>query len=312
MIKKWWYILLGILIVQGAAAQITYETVFVDYDSAWQFRNLKLIPIRSKGRGPGGSSVNNTEVISLQQGLKTGLLTISERGTASTENVHWLRLNNRSKKPVFVASGEVMIGGRQDRMVTKDTILVPTGKDQYIPVMCVEEGRWSEREKRFIYANYANPRLRKVLDQTKNQVRIWKEISNQLDTSKITSPTLAYAAPHPDKKMPLYRDEYLNFFLNKFQNSDSTILGFVCISGNKIIGCDIFSGNNLFYSSSDALLPGYIEEAIRFGKIPDVEDRLVKTYMDQFMIDERSQEQYLKKNGKLYKYNNQVFHLTAY
>lgn len=300
------------VILQTTAAQITYETVFVDYDSAWVFRNLKLIPIRSKGSGPGGSSVNNSEIISLQQGLKTGVLTISERGTASTENVHWLRLNNRSKKPVFVASGELMIGGRQDRMVTKDTILVPTGKDQYIPVMCIEEGRWSEKEKRFVYANYANPRLRKVLDQTKNQVRIWKEISNQLDSNKITSPTLAYAAPHPDKKMPLYRDEYLSFFLEKFRKSDSTIVGFVCISGNKIIGCDAFAGNNLFYSSSDALLPGYIEEAIRFGKTPTVNEDLIKTYMDHFMIDEKTQEQYLKKNGKLYKYNNKVFHLTAF
>ena len=310
--KTWWYILLCMLIFQTASAQITYETVFVDYDSAWQYKNLKLIPIRTRGGGAVGLAGNNPDVISLGQGLKSGVLSLSERGTASTENVHWLRLNNKSKKPVFVASGEVMIGGRQDRMITKDTILLPTGKDQYIPVMCVEEGRWSEKEKKFIYANYANPRLRKVLDQTKNQVRIWREISNQLDTNKITSSSLAYAAPHPDKKMPLYRDEYLNFFLEKFRKADSSIVGFVCISGNKIIGCDAFSGNNLFYSSSDALLPGYIEEAIRFGKIPDVDDHSVKTYMDQFMIDEKSQEEYLKKNGKLFKYNNRVFHITAY
>jgi hypothetical protein len=310
--KKLWHILVCVVIVQTAAAQITYETVFVDYDSAWQFRNLKLIPIRSKGRGDGGRIVNSAEIISLQQGLRTGMITISERGTASTENVHWLRLNNKTNKPVFVASGEILIGGRQDRMVTKDTLLIPAGKDQYISVMCVEEGRWSEKEKKFIYGNYANPRLRKVLDQTKNQVRIWKEISNQLDTNKITSPTLAFVAPHPDKKMALYREEYLNFFLNKFRNSDSTIVGFVCTSGNKIIGCDAFAGSNLFYNASDALLKGYIEEAIRFGKTPEVSDRLVKTYMDLFMTDEKSQEQYLRKNGKLYKYNDKVIHLTAY
>src|SRR5687768_8261577 len=151
--KKWWHILVCVVIFQTAGAQITYETVFVDYDSAWQFKNLKLIPIRSKGRG-GGGIATNTEIISLQQGLKTGMITISERGTASTENVHWLRLTNKTNKPVFVASGEVLIGGRQDRMVTKDTLLVPAGKDQYISVMCVEEGRWSEKEKKFIYGNY--------------------------------------------------------------------------------------------------------------------------------------------------------------
>lgn len=298
--------------VQPTLAQITYATVFVDYDSAWQFKNLKLIPIRAKGPGGPGKIAGNAEIISLQQGLRTGMITISERGTASTENVHWLRLNNKTNKPVFVASGEILIGGRQDRMVTKDTLLIPAGKDQYIPVMCVEEGRWSQKEKRFVYGNYANPRLRKVLDQTKNQVRIWKEISTQLDSNKINSPTLAYAAPHTDKKMILYKEEYFKFFHNKFRNADSTIVGFVCISGNKIIGSDAFAASNLFYNALDALLYGYIDEAVHFGKAPAVSDGLVKKYMDQFMIDEKSQEEFLKKNGKLYKHNGKVIHLTAY
>jgi hypothetical protein len=221
-------------------------------------------------------------------------------------------LNNKTNKPVFVASGEVLIGGRQDRMVTKDTVLAPAGKDQYIPVMCVEEGRWSDKEKKFVYGRYANPRLRKVLDKTKNQVRIWKEISNQLDSNKIKSPTLAYTAPHPDKKMLLYQDEYFRFFKQKFQNSDSTVVGFVCVSGDKVIGCDAFAGTGLFYNALDALLRGYIEEAIRFGSTPSLNKPSVQKYMDHFMIDEKSQEEYLKKNGKLYKYNGKVIHLTAY
>ena len=310
--KKWWHLLIGFFIFQASAAQITYQTVYVDYDSASQFRNLKLIPIRTKG--PASAVANNPEIISLQQGLKTGVIALSERGTASTENVHWLRVNNKSSKAVFIGSGEVLIGGRQDRMVTKDTLLVPNGKDQYVSVMCVEEGRWSDKEKRFIYGNYANPRLRKVLDQTKNQVRIWREISNQLDSCAITSPTLAYAAPHSDKKMGLYEEEYLKFFLDEFRNDkkDSTIVGFVGMSGNKIIGCDAFAGNNLFRSSLEALLQGYIEEALRFGKLPEVTDKVVKSYMDRFMTDEKSQEEYLRKNGKLYKYNDKVIHLTAY
>lgn len=310
--KKWWYILICLLIIQSIKAQITYETVVVDYDSAWTFKNLKVIPIRAKGIADPGKIINGADIISLQQGLRKGMIIISERGTASTENVHWLRLNNKTNRPVFVGSGEILIGGRQDRMVTKDTLLVPAGKDQYIPVMCVEEGRWSEKEKKFIYGNYANPRLRKVLDKTKNQVRIWKEISNQLDSNKINSRTLAYVAPHSDKKMILYKGEYFSFFQDKFRNADSAIVGFVCVSGNKIIGSDAFVTNNLFYNALDALLYGYIEEALHFGKTPGVSDSVVKKYMDQFMIDEKSQEQHLEKNGKLYKYNGKVIHLTAF
>ena len=124
-------------------AQLTYKELLVDYDSAVEYKNLKVIPVRKKVSGPGGP-----QMLSFGKAILTGKISVSERGTASTENVHWLRVNNNSGQPVFVASGELVIGGRQDRMVTKDTILQSLSSDQYIPVMCVEEGRWSEKEKK--------------------------------------------------------------------------------------------------------------------------------------------------------------------
>lgn len=137
-------IALFLLISQVVPAQLTYQTLQVDYDSAKTFKNLKIIPIRFKGPGDGKL---RPEVISLGKAIQQGLVVVSERGTASTENVHWLRINNNSNKAVFIGSGEVILGGRQDRMVSKDTVLMPSGSDQYIPVMCVEEGRWSEDRK---------------------------------------------------------------------------------------------------------------------------------------------------------------------
>ncbi|MBS1934185.1 MAG: hypothetical protein JST96_09300, partial [Bacteroidetes bacterium] len=101
-----------------ALAQITYETVYVDYDSAWQYKNLKIIPIRQKKR-PEGPPYN---IISLSQALSSGVATVTERGTASTENVHWLRINNNSDKSSLINSGDIISGGRQDRMMMRDTI----------------------------------------------------------------------------------------------------------------------------------------------------------------------------------------------
>ncbi len=66
--------------------------------------------------------------------------------------------------------------------------------------MCVEEGRWSDKEKKFQYNNYADPALRKVLGQSNNQVLVWKEILKQLNNSGTNSPTLAYLARRNDKK----------------------------------------------------------------------------------------------------------------
>lgn len=288
-------------------AQLTYQNLRVEYDSAVTYKNLKIIPIRWKG--PGG---NDFRALSLADGVKRGKVVITERGTASTENVHWLRVNNTSDQPLFVASGELIAGGRQDRMVARDTILIPTGHDQYIPVMCVEEDRWSRREKKFIYFNYANPTLRKTLDIAKNQVVIWREVNRQLDGNKIVSPSLAYAANRLDKKRSPAVLEYFNFFHTKFQQTDSSIVGIVCMTDNKVIGSDIFANAFLLYGQLDALLYGYIEEAELGGAPVTIRDEKIKKYLDRFLGDEQSQEEYLKTNGKIFRYRGNVIHITAF
>lgn len=291
-------------------AQLTYQTLYVDYDSAWTYKNLKIIPIRPKGWGAPARVVPG--IISLSQALAQGTAKVTERGTAATENVHWLRINNTGEQSVFIGSGEIILGGRQDRMVAKDTVLPPSPKDQYIPVMCVEEGRWSEKEKKFQYSNYADPMLRKVLDSSKNQLLVWKAVLAQLDASNTKSPSLAYLAHRNDKKYTPEQDAYLRYFMEKFKNSDSTITGFVCMSGDKVIGSDIYAGNNLFYDELQPLLHGYIEEAIAFGSTPVIKDEKVKEYLDPILTSETTQETYLKKNGKMYKYHEKVFHITGY
>lgn len=291
-----------------SAAQLIYETVSVDYDSAWEYKSLQLIPLRPKA--PGG--LRGTKMISLSKAILQGIATITERGTASTENVHWLRINNHSDKTIYVASGQTLSGGRQDRMVTKDTVLPPAGKDQYIPVMCIEEGRWSGREKKIVYNDYANLRLRKVLDRTKNQVLIWKEILSQLDSASFNSPTFAYNALKQNKTVQLKEEEYRKYFLDKFKNADSTIAGFVCVSGGRVIGCDIFRDRDMFYEELEPLLKGYINEAVMHGSEPMLSKEEIKLYMDQVLTDETTQDEYCKKNGKIFRAGNKVIHVTSY
>ena len=291
-------------------AQLTYQTLYVDYDSAAVFKNLKLIPIRRKmgGGEPGGAG----EVVSLSQALSQGLVTVTERGTTSVDNVHFLRFNTHSDKSVYIAGGEIISGGRQDRMIVRDTILAPSSKDQYVPVMCVEEGRWSEKEKKFGYGNFANMHLRKVLDSSHNQVLIWKEIEKQLDSGKFKNNSLAYLSRGLDKKYTQAGEEYFRYFRDKFRDKDSTIVGFVAVSGEKIIGSDIFADRNLFYQQLEPLLRGYIDEAVLFGTPPTLKDPPVQRYMDKLLKDEKSQEEFVRRNGKIFRQNGQVVHVNTF
>jgi hypothetical protein len=294
-----------------AEAQLTYQNLYVDYDSAWQYKNLKIVPIRWKGRGPWDYPLNGN-LISLGEAVNKGYARISERGTASTDNVHWLIIENLSKKNIFVASGDIIAGGRQDRMISRDTLILASQQRMQVPVMCVEEGRWSEKEKKFTYSDKANLRLRKVLDRSKNQVMIWREIYDQLDRTKVKNSTLAYISRKDDKKYVEEEQGYWKFFREKFKKSDSTIVGVVCISGKNVIGCDVFASTSLFYSELESVMFGYIQEAIVLGAPINITDVKIKTYMDKLLMDEVTQEEFIKLYGKEFRYNGRLYHITTY
>jgi hypothetical protein len=297
-----------LLCLLSATAQLTYETLYVDYDSTWQFRNLKIIPVRRKA---GGGMPGPSNVVTLGEALKQGLITVSERGTTSFDNVHFLRFNTHSSKSVYIGGGEIIAGGRQDRMIIQDTILAPSSKDQYVPVMCVEEGRWSEKEKKFAYGNYANEGLRKVLDSTHNQVRIWLEVNRQLQLGKFKNTSLAYMSRYQDKKYMTAADEYFRFFQNKFAHSDSTIVGFVALSGDEVIGSDIFEGTDLFYHQLEPLLHGYIDEAMQSGSPVTLKDAQVRQYMDKLLKDQPTQNAFVHDNGKIFRDGGRVVHVNT-
>jgi hypothetical protein len=304
------FLTLGLLFcLLSAGAQITYETVYVDYDSAWQFKNLKIIPIRRKN--PGGMPPGAGDLVTLSQALSKGLVSVTERGTTSFDNVHWLRFNTHSNKSVYISGGEIISGGRQDRMIVRDTILHPSERDQYVPVMCVEEGRWSEKEKKFGYGNYANSDLRKVLDSTHNQVLIWREVDRQLQAGGFKNNSLAYLSRYQDKKYIAASDEYYRFFRDKLARTDSNVVGFVAISGDKVIGCDAYNSTDLFYNQADPLLHGYIDEAMQSGAPVTLKDPPVHRYMDKLLKDEASQVVFVKDNGAIFREGGVVVHVNT-
>ncbi|MEP7277591.1 MAG: DUF6569 family protein [Bacteroidota bacterium] len=307
-----WVTLYFLLLANHIFAQLTYQHLYVDYDSAVTYRNLRIIPIRYKGPGNDVPAAIRQNTVSLAQALQQGLVTVQERGTTAIENVHWLSLYNNSDKNVFVSSGEVLAGGRQDRIVSRDTLVIARSGRIDLPVMCVEEGRWSEKDKKFAYKRMANTHLRKTLDETRSQVQIWKEIDSQLERDKVKNKTLAYLARDKNKAFVALQNDYWQYFENRFGRPDSNFVGIVCLSGDKILGSDIFISPNLFYGNLRPLVEGYIEEAALFGHPPAVSNDQVRQYLDQFLQDEQTQEAFVKKNGRLFKAMGKVIHITTY
>ena len=63
-----------------------------------------------------------------------------------TSQVNELSIENRSTThSVFVQSGEIVKGGKQDRVLARDMLLPPKSGPVPLPSHCVERGRWQQR-----------------------------------------------------------------------------------------------------------------------------------------------------------------------
>jgi hypothetical protein len=56
-----------------------------------------------------------------------------------------LTVENLSDQEVFVQAGEIVKGGRQDRVLSSDLVLPPKSSSVAIGSLCVENGRWQKR-----------------------------------------------------------------------------------------------------------------------------------------------------------------------
>lgn len=299
-------------------AQFTYDHLEVDYAGAISFKQLKIIPIRAK---PSFAEANQAaasiaNAMSLRQALATNQAAITEhkdRNGGISQDVNVLTVENFSDQPLYIMSGEVIQGGMQDRVVAKDVIVQPRSGAVDIPVFCVEKKRWESGKKGEKFKNYheASQHLRKVVDLENNQGRVWEEVSKENNSDRIKTKTEAYTAHASSPDYIRRENEYLQFFNERFKNKEN-IVGFIGATGGVVIGCDIFASPDLFYREYNNLIYAYIDEVLTFGIPLSITDDAIKQYADNILTNERMQERFVNQNGKFFKQNNKIIHLTTY
>lgn len=103
-----------------------------------------------------GTSAPGPVPLTLQEAISSGAVTVHETG-----DVNELVIENTGSEEVFVQAGDIVKGGRQDRVLAV-SLSVPA-KSGKVPIgaYCVEHGRWSARGKedahRFASADKALP-----------------------------------------------------------------------------------------------------------------------------------------------------------
>src|SRR5262249_41786704 len=113
-------------------------------------------------------------VLTLDEARRDGSLLITERAEASVPE---LVVENRAKTYVLLLAGEILVGGKQNRVLREDILLPPLSGPRPIGVYCVEQGRWNLSRKDFdSKGTVAQPSVRQQLLGRASQSRVWDSV----------------------------------------------------------------------------------------------------------------------------------------
>ena len=193
--------------------------------------NLTVFPVVSAKSYPTG------EFMTLDEGLRSGDVVVTEAGnvqglirrhsTPVVRNevrhdgaeVNRLVLVNNSKRPLLLLAGEIVSGGKQDRVIGKDRIVPAESDPVDLSVFCVEPGRWVATSEHFgasesMYggayhggavggpvknapmALMVQPSVRGKAMADKDQSQVWAEVRKQqaaMETVEVTASAPAVA-----------------------------------------------------------------------------------------------------------------------
>jgi hypothetical protein len=250
-----------------------------------QVESLTLTPIVAKV-----APEKPENLIVLDEAMKKKLVRIHE---IKDEDVNNLTLTNKSEQPLFLLAGEVIIGGKQDRIIGKNTI-VPAKKTLTVPVFCVEHGRWDNSSKEFTTANaLAHGRLRGSANFD-TQSDVWKEVAakNELRNTKSSTDTYRTVAKQQASGTVANWEKQVDTALAKLPaEQKGKLVGFAVALNGKVATVDVFEDPTLFKKLQGKLVRSYITEAIdvktdKAAKAPSSKD------VDDFIADaEKAQEE---------------------
>lgn len=236
-------------------------------------------------------------------------------GHGGGDQVNKLFIKNTSNDTIYIMAGEVVKGGKQDRVLAQDMILPPNNKFVDISVFCVEKNRWhysSGAASAFTQSmNVSANSIRSIATKAKSQSMVWEKVDEITSKNKAGSSTGTYNALQNSEEFKEKYKAYENFFTKAFGRLNYCI-GFIGVSGDSIIGCDIFATPQLFQKQSKSLFSAYITEAISTGKSVTMKSQKVEKYLQTFLDEKINQDAAIDRMGVQFEHKARKLHITTY
>jgi hypothetical protein len=271
------------------------------------YENLTIFPVVSS------FEFDTSSYITLEEGLSSGEVIVREQGEETLvrdrnsarqyipapggASVNQLVLLNRSKRPLLLLSGELISGGKQDRIIAKDRIVAPGSVPLPLDVFCVEHGRWSAGSQFNAAKTIVHPSVREQATVKQSQSQVWEAVSvgsmavprategggngygntappaprvsqNELSAAmREEAPTQSYAKLYGSRRVGASVDAMVEEVQKRFHKQTSglkgeRVVGVVVAYGGEVAWSDIFASADLFSAYWNKLVRSYAVEAV--------------------------------------------------
>jgi hypothetical protein len=310
-------------------SQYTYKNLQVNFlesnetAKSFTYENLRLYPVYAKDSFR-TIFKNVGKYTALQEAIQKNKIKVTEKNAGGSVND--LTVENISSDTIIIICGDVVKGGQQDRIVQEDIVLSPGSGKKNLKVFCVESGRWSRNTTSVgnrdglvmeskpaefdTYYSKGSMSLRKVVEKDKDQSKVWSKVEEINTANKTQTSTKTYTAISSSESFNKKLDAYVRFFSNKF--ADQNIIGVIVVTGNKVLGCDMFATNAIFKGQIQSLLHSYATEAILNGSPVTISTQTVRNYMDKLLKDEPTQKETLKQKGNSFTSNGKKIRVSSF
>lgn len=253
----------------------------------YEFEDLSIFLIH------GPDAPDNRLYTPLQSAMDRQIVIVHE-----TNHVNELAIENVSAtEDVLVQAGDIVKGGRQDRVLSVDMILPAKSGIVPISAFCVEQSRWQQRgaesADQFTLTEMAvNYSLLQVMKDVATQAGVWKEVHDAHENigagvagsvRSIDSPTslpLALENEAVQKSMAPY---LTNLSSHAYRWND--VIGFAFAINDEIKGADVYSSNTMFIRLWPRMLKGAVIDAIAAPEIKRAPNALPIETVGEFLVN---------------------------
>ncbi len=236
------------------------------------YRNLQIFFISSR------TEISGERYIALDEALNTKKIRVKE-----TEDVNQLKADNLSDKYIYINSGDIVRGGKQDRTIQYDVIIAPGARNIDLASFCVESGRWDSRGDESVETftssknSLSSKELKIAAKVESDQSQVWEKVNEyQVNANANISHSyhsygdvevrsgLSASSLDLTLENETIKDLKADYMkaINRYKSASVNANGIACFINGKMASIDVFNNKPLFDKMLGKLIDAAVAEAI--------------------------------------------------